>query len=400
MAGFLVTGQVAAPPAADRLLVVMSDIEMGNGGHTDDFPHSDFLGELIISYNGPRYRDLPVELVFNGDTFDLLKTPWQGAFPSHITAAIALGKLSQVAAAHPAFFAALRTFLAHPNAERRVQFTVGNHDAELVFPEVQDEVRRLCGGDPRVLFPGFRLAIGKVLIEHGSQRDRMFQVDEAQPFIEFGGERILHISWGAAALLETVIPLRELLGFHERLKPREQVLQLVPEINEFLTGRFRSYWLRDFWRGYFRDRDPTKELTWPMFKEVLWRFSSHSTDVQLQEGLVARLAQSDEFHLYVLGHTHEARWTSFGDRKILTAGCLRNEYMLSPSGDALWPMPKSYVEAWLREGRPVISSLVELEGPPHPEGYVPASIFAVAQTLRDLAAAGQDGGATPVAGGR
>ena len=124
MAGFLVTGQVAAPPAADRLLVVMSDIEMGNGGHTDDFPHSDFLGELIVSYNGPRYRDLPVELVFNGDTFDLLKTPWRGACPSHITAAIALGKLAQVAAAHPAFFAALRTFLAHPHAERRVHLSV------------------------------------------------------------------------------------------------------------------------------------------------------------------------------------------------------------------------------------------------------------------------------------
>jgi UDP-2,3-diacylglucosamine pyrophosphatase LpxH len=380
------------PPTADRLLVILSDIEMGNGGPTDDFPHSVFLGELIASYNGPRYRDLPVDLVLNGDTFDLLKTPWQGAFPRHITAEVALGKLAQITAAHPAFFAALRTFLEHPYAERRVHFVVGNHDAELVFPEVQAELRRLCNQDPRVLFPGFRLAIGRVLIEHGSQADRMFMVDEEQLFVEYAGERILHISWGAAALLETVIPLRDLLGFHDRLKPRERVLQLVPEISDFLMGRFRSYWLRDFWRGYFGASDPTKELTWPMLKEVLWRFRSHSTEVQLQEGLAARLGDSDEYLLYVLGHTHEARWTSFGDRKILQAGCLRNEYMLSPAGDALWPMPKSYVEAWLREGRPVLSTLIEVEGPPEAEGYVPASIFDVARTLRELGLAGQVAG--------
>ena len=37
------------PPDADRLLVILSDIEMGAGGWIDDFPHSEWLGQLIRS---------------------------------------------------------------------------------------------------------------------------------------------------------------------------------------------------------------------------------------------------------------------------------------------------------------------------------------------------------------
>ena len=61
------------PPAgaADRLLVVMSDIEMGAGGPLDDFPHSDFLAEVIHAYGRGPFGDLQVDLVFNGDTLDL-----------------------------------------------------------------------------------------------------------------------------------------------------------------------------------------------------------------------------------------------------------------------------------------------------------------------------------------
>lgn len=70
---------------ADRLLVVLSDIEMGAGGAWDDFPHCDRLGELLLSYAGPEHANRAVDLVFNGDTFDLLKTNVDGAYPRHIT---------------------------------------------------------------------------------------------------------------------------------------------------------------------------------------------------------------------------------------------------------------------------------------------------------------------------
>ena len=371
-------------PWCDRALVIFSDIEMGAGGLLDDFPHSAALGRMLLSYNEGPFRDLAVDLVFNGDTFDLLKTPHLGTFPNHITSEVALGKLESVAAAHPRFFEAVQAFVEHPHAPRRVHFLVGNHDAELAFPEMQQRIRQLCGGDPGITFPGLRLDVGRVRIEHGAQLDPMFEVNERELFVEFHGQKVLNLSWGAAALLDTIIPLGHLLCFHDRLKPKAQLLALAPEIQELLVERFWAYWLRDFWKGYFRTDDPMRTLTWKMLKEVAWRFTSKSPDVSLSDELHLRMSGSDEFLLYVIGHKHQPQWLSHGDRKILQAGCLRNEYMLADGGRALRPIPKSYVEVFLRDDLPVVSHLVEFEGEPAPEGYVPRSIFDVLPEVRAL----------------
>lgn len=374
-------------PNADRLLVILSDIEMGAGGPFDDFPHSDFLADLILSYNEGPLADLPVDVVFNGDTFDLLKTPFGGTFPRLVTRSIALEKLRPIADAHPLFFGAVRAFLEHRGAARGVHFITGNHDAELAFPAVQEMVRERCGGDPRITFPGLSLDVGRVHIEHGSQQDPLFRMNPDELFVDVDGEPVLNMSWGGAALLDTVMPLKHVLYFHDRLKPKSLLFELMPEIRDLLVERFWTYWLRDFWRGYFAGGDPTRKITWGMLKEIAWRFGSKSPDVMTGDELARRMAGSDDFRLFVVGHKHQARWTSHGDRKILQAGCLRNEYMLLPGG-ALRPMPKCYVEAYLRDGNPIVSGLVELEGPPAPEGYVPASIFDVLPAVRALTSSG------------
>ena len=135
------------PQLADHLLLILSDIEMGPGGPVDDFPHSGVLADLLLSYNEGDYGDVAIDLVFNGDTFDLLKTPYEGSFPRHITGAVALGKMVPIMAAHPRFFDAIQRFLDHDRADRRVHFIAGNHDAELAFVELQTLVRQRCGGD-------------------------------------------------------------------------------------------------------------------------------------------------------------------------------------------------------------------------------------------------------------
>lgn len=375
--------------SGDRLLVILSDIEMGPGGVVDDFPHSDVLADRLLSYNEGAYADRAVELIFNGDTFDLLKTPYNGTFPRHITSQIALAKMQPICAAHPRFFAAIEQFLDHRRAERRVHFVIGNHDAELAFPELQALVQTQCGGDPRIGFPGLSLDIGKVHIEHGSQQDRMFQVNKDALFIDYGGQPILNISWGAAALLSAVIPLREVLYFHDRVKPREVLFKLIPEIRELLVERFWSYWLRGFWKGYFDRSDRSQELTWALLKEVVWRFSFKNPNVQTSDELVRRMIASDDFLLYVVGHQHQSTWTSYGDRKVLQAGCLRNEYMLLNDGQ-LRAIPKCYVEVELRDELPVTSQFVEFASPPPPVGYVPASIFDAVPAVRALLASAGD----------
>ncbi|MBN2359351.1 MAG: hypothetical protein JXR83_07845 [Deltaproteobacteria bacterium] len=374
-----------APPAGtDQVLVVLSDVEMGAGGPADDFPHSDWLADLLLSYDEPPFAGLPVDIVLNGDIVDLFKTPFEGRYPHHVTPRVALGKLEQIAAAHPRFFSAIQELLAHRGAERRVHFVTGNHDAELAFPEIQTDLRRRCGGSERLCFAGFELDLGRVHVEHGSQRDPMFAVDAARPIIEYRGEQLLNLSWGAVTLLDTVMELQPQLAFLDRVMPKTAVFELMPEAKELLTELFWNYWTRDYWRGFFGSDDPARRLTWTMVKEVVWRFGTKEPDVAMDKTLRDRLTHGDDIMLCILGHQHQPAWWSYGDRKLLQAGCLRNEYMLVDEGRELRPIPKCYAEAYLRRGTPLRSHLVEIAGPPAPAGYLPESFFDLLPPVLDL----------------
>jgi hypothetical protein len=367
------------PDRADRLVVVLSDIEMGAGGLVDDFPHSGWLGALMESYGEPPYDELPVDLVFNGDTFDLLKTSVDGQYPRHVTEAVALAKLRRVLDAHPGFLDGLRTFLRGGRAPRRAHFIVGNHDAELVFPAVQRALSERVGV-PGVWFPGFAVDIGDLRVEHGSQGDPMFQVDEHQPFVTWRGETLLDLPWGAVALLDTIIPLQERLYALDRVKPRPRVFELLPEVRELLSNLFWRYfsrdWLPDLWSG----SDPMRKVSWAMAKEVLYRSTTFDPDTSASTHYQRLVSDEDRYRVVVIGHLHSPSWWSWADRKVLQAGCLRDEYVIDRDGTVLGLLPKVYVEVFLANGRAVRSHLVEIDGPPAIPGHAPRSLT----ELRDI----------------
>lgn len=114
-----------------------------------------------------------VELVINGDCFDLLTIP---PYPADgiSTPAIACEKLAAIEPVHRSFFAALRRFLR--TAGRRVIFLPGNHDIELVFTEAQEFVRRAIDAGEQsanITFCETRAhrPLADVYIEHGHQYD-------------------------------------------------------------------------------------------------------------------------------------------------------------------------------------------------------------------------------------
>jgi UDP-2,3-diacylglucosamine pyrophosphatase LpxH len=371
----------------DRLVVVFSDIEMGAGGMYDDFPRSDYLADLIREYTRDPYRWLAVDLVFNGDTFDLLKTTVRGGWPTHVTRDVAIEKLERVAASHPAFFEAMREHLETDPERRRVFFVVGNHDMELLFPEVQALVRERIGPPySNVRFPGLEMSLGRMRIEHGSQLDPLFTVEASRPFVTGrGGGPMLALSWGAVALLEVAIPLQPLLYHHDRLKPKELVLELIPEVRELLTNEFWSYWTRRYVRDLVSG-DPLKSVSWTMLKELVRRIAFSNVDVEMGDALQRQMMESERFDLYLVGHQHETGWWSHGHRKVLRTGCMRDEFMLLERGRAQIAINKTWAEVYLRGEEVVRSHLVERVAPERPKGTTPESIFAVVPKVRELLA--------------
>ncbi len=371
-------------PDYDRLIVVLGDVEMGAGGPYDDFPHSEFLARLLLRYLAGETADRPIDFVFNGDTFDLLKTPYLGEHRRHITNEVALGKMAAVAAAHPTFFDAIGQLADHPAGDKTVHFIIGNHDPELLFPKVQNFVRARCGGAERIAFPGFSLALGPVYVEHGSQSDPLFRTNPDRPFIDYRGQRLLNISWASVALLDIAIPFQPLLYFHDRLKPRSILIELIPEIRELLTGQAWKYWTRDFWRDFIMQKDPLLRLNWTMVKEVVRRFTTGDTDVSFSKTWLAEVVEKNPQHLFVTGHLHWSGNDLHREKRVLQLGCFRDEFLIVDGGAALRPALKPYVEIYLKNDRVVQIVTLEIEGPPLPPAAFPPSITDVVPRLREL----------------
>ncbi len=365
---------IALPPRdVDHVLIVVSDVEIGSGGPTDDFPQSGALAELLLSYlDTPPFSDRQLSFVFNGDTFDFLKTPTgDGSYPIHITEAAALEKLARVERAHGAFFDALRQLATRAS----VHFVVGNHDPELLFPAVQ---RRLSDLGPHVHHAGFGLEIGGVRIEHGHQQDPMFRMDESAPFATVGEDRVLNLPWGSLALLEVAVPLHPVFYPFDRVRPRSASLQYVPEVRELLLAKYWDYWTREFWK--LRDADPLHRVSWTMLRQVAYRFSSRDPDVpELTPSKLRRpssavtLALTGHRHLPILWDQDEFRWVQ--------TGCFRNEFRFD-ADDTRELLPSAYAEVFLQCGKVRRSRLVEVDMPPPPQ--VPGDLSRFAPIARAL----------------
>jgi UDP-2,3-diacylglucosamine pyrophosphatase LpxH len=160
----------------DKICVVISDLHVGDGTRGGDHffeQQQDALEGLLAALGpgAPLGGAQQVELVLNGDSFDfLLLLPEPNRVRTD--AVYGLSKVERVIAAHPRFFAALRRFLEAPG--RQITFTIGNHDLELCYAGVREQVRRAIGaevGKVRFCLSRAYEPFAGVTIEHGCQYD-------------------------------------------------------------------------------------------------------------------------------------------------------------------------------------------------------------------------------------
>lgn len=349
----------------DALYVVASDLEMGPGGATDDWPQSAWIRSWL-----EERPDAPsTHLVFAGDTFDFLKTPVEEGWPRHIDADVALRKWARISTAHAGFLDAVAEWVQHPH--RHVHFLVGNHDLELHFPAIRQVLADRLGGQ-RIYFPGNTLQHGELLIRHGHVEDPMFWID-GPPLIEHQGRELLNLPWGAVALLDVVMPFLPEIGALDRLRPRDRVFELLPEARRLALDVFWRYWTRDFWWDLI-EGDPVKRVSASMLREVVYRMGTGDPGHQ-RSGLL--MPDTDPPPRVVCtGHWHNPAWSTDGELRFLDMGAFRNEYQLLADGTIGRQLGQVHAEVWMRGEMVVSSALVESPPPPSPAGYMPDHIRA------------------------
>ncbi len=200
-------------PVGGRSIVVISDLHMGPGRDdtgnwhaVEDFRWRDEFVGFIDALNA---GGGDVDLVINGDLFELLQSPTvpcaHGDPRLGCTSGEALQRLFVATKAHATELAALGKFAA--SRDNRVHIIPGDHDAALLIPEVwQRAVVAIGAPAGRVVLAAsgpWSSLDGRVHIEHGHQlplsADRFSKWPAAT--VSSGGRTHIERPWGEQVIL-------------------------------------------------------------------------------------------------------------------------------------------------------------------------------------------------------
>lgn len=309
------------------LRIVLSDLHLGTGVRPgepnafEDFRHDEDFDALLEHYEAVVGAG-ELELVLNGDIFDLLKVKIAGKWPTEITDAVACEKLRQCLDGHPRFVSALSRFMS--KERRRIVFIPGNHDLDMWLPGPQALFRRYVApnaGPERVHFitqgDTYHLPDG-IQIRHGHQLERIHRVDYRRMTKKNrDGVEVLDLPWGTLWILEVMNPAKELRSFVDRIQP----------LGRFLLGAVvfdTRFLFQFFWRSalYF--------LRWRVFNLGAWRervARLPQLPEMVREDLIAlggfdaavlrEMRRLRGVKTLILGHSHGPRFLQFPDGKLL-----------------------------------------------------------------------------------
>jgi UDP-2,3-diacylglucosamine pyrophosphatase LpxH len=172
-----------------RFKIVLSDLHLGAGREQEGNPLEDFSSDrefvaLLQGIAAESDRDgSDVELILNGDVFEMLQVPHVDYFDPSIvyrseqyhssSEEDSVRKMNIIIEGHRAFFQAIGRFLRVGPPRRMATFVKGNHDLNLYWKGVQDRIRRevaATGGRESLLaFEERRINREGIYVEHGNQ---------------------------------------------------------------------------------------------------------------------------------------------------------------------------------------------------------------------------------------
>ncbi len=330
--------------ALNREIIVLGDIEMGGGTLTDDFISDNALSELISELNR---RPHPVDLILNGDTFDFLKCPYSKGgklvYTRHITAEVSLNKLDLICSAHKKVFDVLTKFIRSPH--HNLFFVFGNHDLDLVFPQVQEKLRKMLRAKSNVHFI-IRYNADGVYVEHGMQYDYLNKIDFQNMFLKHKGKTLLNLAWVSFGLIGKMLPLKEDHPFLERIMDRPRLFTINKFLRKRMAWKVTEYFFKSMiyypWRYI---TDPTYAFPRGLYREFLRRMKHAHWEVDTIVSVFKRNKRRSlhKNKIYVLGHVHHHYLEEKEGSVIIHPGSWRDEYDLDEN-DYLIHRVKKYVQ--------------------------------------------------------
>lgn len=222
--------------AEKPVVIVISDLHLGGGALDPGDDHvydKDQLRNFILDdlLSSPEGRRGEIELFINGDFLEFAQVR-QSAYTLRSSAAWcsepeSVAKLEYILKGHADVFAALRKL---GEAGNTVTLAAGNHDVDLFWPAVQEELRSFAGNLQFVLGADWCARFeGRLRIAHGHQHDRGNRFERwSAPFVDGpDDQRRLEMCPGTLFMVKYVNWLEEDYPFADNIKPVGALWQIL-----------------------------------------------------------------------------------------------------------------------------------------------------------------------------
>ncbi len=343
-----------------KVVLVISDLHLGAGDEIEgrqnpleDFHSDKELVDFLMYYSSNEYQNKEVELVINGDFFDLLAVPFVKQFDDEYwSEKAALEKLDIIIDAHPEVMEALKYFISQKN--KKLVYIIGNHDAELLFDSLKkrfieyfpEEVRSLIllTNENTLYEP-----VEGIFIQHGHEYESLHQFDEKTCIVESNkGEKYFIPPWGSYYVTHVINKYKLERDHVNAVRPIKQfaihgLLFDTYFILRFLIANAYFYFMIRFLM-YYR-----LKLGW---KKILEDIIGELTLFQDYETLTRSFFERNkDAKVLIVGHTHEPIFREYSDgTKFINTGTWTRMVNLDLSHD-MNGTPLTYAKIELFENK-------------------------------------------------
>lgn len=297
-----------------RIKLVISDFHLGKGPYREDGSVNvleDFREDAkfveFLDYHASEYAQDDVELVINGDFFNLLSIDLDGRLMDAITERVAVEKTEAVLRGHPTVFDALSRFASSP--KRSIVFMMGNHDPGFLFEGVRNVVSRRVGGRHSYLLDSYDF--DGIHVEHGMQHEPLNAFDPARYFKERNGEVFLNLPFGSRYVIHVLNEEKAKRPYLDKVAPVHRywrwALVNEPAFIARMIGRSLG-----FAAAAALKKIPHLELPAPELARRILKYSVYPT----LESEAKRLLARRRYHTVIMGHTHVPLYREYGRDKV------------------------------------------------------------------------------------
>jgi UDP-2,3-diacylglucosamine pyrophosphatase LpxH len=322
-----------------KIVLVISDIHLGGGlfvfdqkNNLEDFLYDQEMVDFLNYYSSDEYELKDVEIVINGDFLDFLAIPFVNFYDDEFwSEKAALAKLEKIYQAHYEVFNALSLFCKRPL--KKVTYIIGNHDAEIIFPQVQRKILsylRLSEQDE-----SFRFILDSdeeyrphpnIVIRHGHQYELAHLFHKDNLLKNDKGELFFMPPWGSYYVIRVVNKFKFECEYINAVRPIRKFLINGIIYDTFFTLRFIFanvfYFVMVRTLLLLKQGKGLKNF-FQLIRQELELFTDYQTAIN------AYFEKHEEVRCYIVGHTHYPHLDYRPDGKIIAnSGTWTNMYSL------------------------------------------------------------------------